>query len=577
MALLTADLVAGIFCFVLLARLLRRSSRLIHELPLPPGPPKLPFLGNLLQLPRHREWEIYLQWDKQYGALLSPFLDEVSYNSQGNNSGIIQFSAAGTSIVVINNAQIAIDLLEKRSRIYSSRPPAPMTCDLMGWDWNLGFQPYDATVLIYILAVHIGERWRQHRRLFLKAFNREAAKKFRPIELDATHHLLARLLEDPAAFLSHLKHHAAQVVMSVAYGLEIQTHDDPYVALAEDAIVPLFEALVPGTFLVDSIPSLRHVPSWLPGAGFQQKAREGKNLALRMLNEPFDASKKLIASGHNHPSFVASLLQTVNENEDFEAQETLIRETAGGMYLAGSDTTVAALATFIFAMAISPEVQRKAREEIDRVVQAMKLPTFEDEESLPYATALVWEVLRWQNVTPIGVPHCIEDEDEYMGYRIPAGSVVISNVWAILHDEVRGRLFLLTEVNAKIEPLSRAFRIQAGKVLEEWEDQPFSQGSIVCGAFVPDEKFSRVCPGRHMAYPAVWIAIVSMLKTLDISKAIDEDGNIIELVFVPNDAINGGPRPFECSIKPRSKEAERYIREQASALTPRANPHQLSA
>jgi hypothetical protein len=53
----------------------------------------------------------------------------------------------------------------------------------------------------------------------------------------------------------------------------------------------------------------------------------------------------------------------------------------------------------------------------------------------------------------IAIPHCVSVEDEYRGYRIPAGSVVIGNVWlmhsnfyelhclifvirAICHDEV---------------------------------------------------------------------------------------------------------------------------------------------
>lgn len=38
----------------------------------------------------------------------------------------------------------------------------------------------------------------------------------------------------------------------------------------------------------------------------------------------------------------------------------------------------------------------------------------------------------------------------------------------------------------------------------------------------------RVCPGRYMAFSAVWIAIASLLTVFDIKKAVDEDGNIIE-------------------------------------------------
>ena len=34
----------------------------------------------------------------------------------------------------------------------------------------------------------------------------------------------------------------------------------------------------------------------------------------------------------------------------------------------------------------------------------------------------------------IGVPHMSDTEDVYLGYRIPAGSTVIANQWAVLHD-----------------------------------------------------------------------------------------------------------------------------------------------
>ncbi len=60
-----------------------------------------------------------------------------------------------------------------------------------------------------------------------------------------------------------------------------------------------------------------------------------------------------------------------------------------------------------------PEVLEKAQEELDRVIEPGHLPTLEDEEFLPYTTAIVKEVLRWKAVAPIGqflvtsIPQCI--------------------------------------------------------------------------------------------------------------------------------------------------------------------------
>jgi hypothetical protein len=68
-----------------------------------------------------------------------------------------------------------------------------------------------------------------------------------------------------------------------------------------------------------------------------------------------------------------------------------------------TDTTVSALSTFFLAMLANPEAQRKAQTEIDAVTGGKYLPDFDDEAAMPYVSALVKEVLRWKNVTPMGM------------------------------------------------------------------------------------------------------------------------------------------------------------------------------
>ena len=87
------------------------------------------------------------------------------------------------------------------------------------------------------------------------------------------------------------------------------------------------------------------------------------------------------------------------------------------------------LSTFVLLMMLHPDVQRQAQEELDRVIGGDRLPDFQDHNSLPYLHALLREVLRWHIVTPIALPHRTVADDEYNGYFIPAGTVVIANVW----------------------------------------------------------------------------------------------------------------------------------------------------
>ena len=104
--------------------------------------------------------------------------------------------------------------------------------------------------------------------------------------------------------------------------------------------------------------------------------------------------------------------------------------------------------TLFLAMALYPEVQKKAQAEIDAVVGPNRLPDFHDRPSLPYISAVIKETSRWNLVSPLGrpsaiiivttiptnfegVPHKSTNDDEYNGYYIPKGTVLIANAWLV--------------------------------------------------------------------------------------------------------------------------------------------------
>jgi len=63
--------------------------------------------------------------------------------------------------------------------------------------------------------------------------------------------------------------------------------------------------------------------------------------------------------------------------------------------------TLGLVLTFILAMALHPDKQKKAQEEIDRVIECGRLPNLADRPSLPYVNAVIKEVTRWQVVLPL--------------------------------------------------------------------------------------------------------------------------------------------------------------------------------
>ena len=94
-----------------------------------------------------------------------------------------------------------------------------------------------------------------------------------------------------------------------------------------------------------------------------------------------------------------------------------------------SSQSFAALQSFFLAMSLHPEVQKKAQAELDAVVGPGRMPEFSDSDSLVYVNAVIKETLRWHSVVPLGVAHSTVADDELYGYFIPAGTVILPNVW----------------------------------------------------------------------------------------------------------------------------------------------------
>ena len=61
--------------------------------------------------------------------------------------------------------------------------------------------------------------------------------------------------------------------------------------------------------------------------------------------------------------------------------------------------------TFFGIMALRPDIQRQAQCELDSVLGQDRMPTFDDRSSLPFIDCIVFEVLRWNVITPLGRGH----------------------------------------------------------------------------------------------------------------------------------------------------------------------------
>ncbi|KIJ31421.1 hypothetical protein M422DRAFT_185980, partial [Sphaerobolus stellatus SS14] len=360
----------------------------------------------------------------------------------------------------------------------------------MGWGYALGFQ-------------HYGERWRRHRRAMHEKFHASVADVFKPSQLQHSRDLLRRLLSTPEDYVEHLRHITGAVIMEVTYGIHVKAENDPYLITADRSLRAMGEAAVPGAFWVDILPWMKYIPAWVPGAVFKRKGLEWAKCISDMNELPFQATKAAMLQGTADGCFVTSHLEHLRTLKEGPAdQEEVIKNTAGAVFAGGSDTTANTMTTFILAMALFPEVQKKAQAELDNLLGEVRLVEFEDEPNLPYTSAICKEILRWHPLLPQGVAHATSEDDVVGEYFIPKGTVVIGNSWALLHDE-------------------DDFGPDTDKFIPERFFKPGVRDPALTGAFGYGRRF---CPGLHMAQKSLFIDIASILQVFNMSGPRDPTG-----------------------------------------------------
>ncbi|KIJ96361.1 hypothetical protein K443DRAFT_10697 [Laccaria amethystina LaAM-08-1] len=500
-----------LFLFSIVRRRNAQKKANPHGLPYPPGPKPLPVLGNLFDLARENESQAYLRLAHKYGDLV--FL-----------------TVLGKNVLFVNSFKTANDLFEKRSSNYSDRAESQMV-NLMGWDWSFGHMRY-------------GYRWRSHRRMFHQYFQQSVAHTHWPVQKREVHALLRRLLDSPQNLINHLRHNAAAVIMGVVYGITVAPENDRYITIAEKALEGMSKAANPGEFLVDIIPILRYIPEWVLGAGFQRKAREWRAAVMEMRDAPYAVVQTALKEGKATPSFVTKMISELETQQNSEIQLEILKGCAGLAYAAGAESTVAMLSSFILAIVTHPEVQVKGQREIDSVVGRERLPDFNDRPFLPYITAIVKEVLRWNPVAPLGLPHMVTQDDEYNGYFIPAGTLVVGNTWAILHNP---------------ETFPEPTRFNPDRFMDTSIDgQQFSPMDPLSSAFGYGR---RICPGRYMAEAQVWLSVACMLSVFHIGPGVERMGMPIKTTPAFSSGLICHPLPFDFSITPRGDYVKTLLEE----------------
>ncbi|EJD40449.1 cytochrome P450 [Auricularia subglabra TFB-10046 SS5] len=500
-ALLALGLLGGAAFWVLAGSL--TSGR---RLPLPPGPAGQLFIGNLLDAPTAKEWLTYAAWAKTYG-------------------NIISMRIFGQTIVVLNSAQDVRELFVARASNYSERIHFTMVV-MTGWREGTA-------------TISPGEKFRAMRRFMTQILGPHAVKGFLPVQEAEITSYLRRILDHPEDLRTQTRRLVGTIVLKLIYGYTVAADDDPFVEQAESAL-RIFHAVAAPGWMVDMFPSLRHLPSWLPGMEFKRKARVWRKLVADSRRNTLEYTRTQIASGKPTPCFAADLLADDERMKD----EPFFAMVLADLYSAASDTTVTALLSFFIHMAMHPDMQQRAQREIDNITRGERLPTLDDRDSLPYVQAIIKEVHRWHPVAPMGIPHCAAADDEYKGHRIPKGAIVFANVWSILRNPETYPDPATFRPERHLERAELSVSAEKDPVNEDPTKYDFGFGS-------------RQCPGRHLAQSTLFLVVASVLATCTISDAVDKNGAPLTpttVQYMPG--IVSQPAPFSVAITARSHRAQ---------------------
>jgi cytochrome P450 len=507
------------------------SAKGRNTLPQPPGPPRLPLIGNLHQIPKTGAHRQFTEWAKIYG-------------------GIFSLKLGPSLAAVITDRRLVRDMLDRKSAIYSARPHSYVSHDII-------------TSGDHLLIMHYGDLWRKFRRVLHPFFMESAVDKSHLALVDAEQvAMLKDFLDKPGEHMVHTKRTSNSIIMSLVVGARTPDATTPHMRDLYNVMERWSAVMETGaTPPVDIFPFLKMVPeSWF-GNWVQRAQDVGKRMkALYSTQKGLVLARRAgtlkgHANGHstNGDAATAERLTTLMD-EALDKQDKLQltknqQDFLGGVLMeGGSDTVSTMMLVVLQALCLNPDIVQRAQRDIDAVVDEDSTPRWEHRDKLPYITQIVKEAMRWRPVTPLAFPHALlSAEQGGQGdvvddrFWLPPGTPVFLNVWGLQHDCEDPDRFDPDRFDGRTKP-SAVYAASSEYALRD---------NYVFGAG------RRICPGIHLAEREMFLGTAKLLWAFNIEQARDEMGNVIPIDTDPVTGYTEGflvcPKDFACSVTPRSE------------------------
>ncbi|KAL5559125.1 hypothetical protein UlMin_035336 [Ulmus minor] len=195
----------------------------------------------------------------------------------------------------------------------------------------------------------------------------------------------------------------------------------------------------------------------------------------------------------NNKTLIEVLLRLQQTEPEYYKDE-IIRGLMMVLILAGTETSSNTMEWALGLLLNHSEVLKKAQAEIDKQVGNDRLIEESDLPKLPYLQGIINETLRMYPVVPLLVPHESSEGCTVSGYRVPAGTTLFVNAWAIQNDP-------------KIWEDPRSFKperfVGLGWLTKDgFKSIPFGSGR-------------RGCPGEGLAMRVVGLTLGSLIQCFE--------------------------------------------------------------
>ncbi|BBG96212.1 hypothetical protein Prudu_004954 [Prunus dulcis] len=413
---------------------------------LPPGPLPWPVVGNLYHIKPVR-FRCYAEWAQVYGPIISVWI-------------------GSTLNIVVSSSELAKEVLKEHDQKLADRHRNRSSARFSKDGQDLIWADYGPTML-------------RSGRCALLSFSLQRGLKLSDP--------LGKMRKNGESLLvkKYLGRVAFNNITRLAFGKRFVNSQDEMDEQGQE-----FKAVVSnGVKIGASLSMAAHIPwlRWmfpLEEKAFAQHGARRDRLTRAIMEEHTQARPK---SGGAKQHFVDALLTL---KDKYDLSEDTIIGLLWDMITAGTDTIAISVEWAMAELIKNPRVQKKAQEELDRVIGFERVMTEDDFSNLPYLQCVAKEALRLHPPTPLMLPHRANANVKIGGYDIPKGASVHVNVWAVARDpavwkdphEFRPERFLEEDVDMK----GHDFRLL-----------PFGAGR-------------RVCPGAQLSVNLV----VSMLGHL---------------------------------------------------------------